>query len=714
MNLSLDLTPNWIALACVAAAAAVAAWAYLTRYEALTRGRRRVLLGARLLVLAGLLVAAFAPVLSVPVPGTARNRLLVLVDHSGSMDVRDASGGRTRREAADSAAAAIAGALGERYDVRTAAFGARLGPFARGGAPPEAARAVGGGETAIGDAVRAALERNDPDSVAAILVVSDGIVNRGEDPERALAGAVPAYALWAGVTSDPPSVSLSGVEVPAEAVAGRPAPVTVSLRQGNRPAGEGTVRLLEGGVERARARFTLNGPGATTRVSLPYTPSSAGVHFLNVVVDSVAGDPLRENKRRLVAVHARASSRRLVVLAGRSDWDLRALVRGATEDTTWSAVRAAPAGGGDVLVGGAARSFAQVIEGASAVVVRYDGRSMSAERSAALMRYVERGGGVLLWIEPGGAPPSDPAWQRALGLVWRNWADPPGVTASVELAPGGRTHEVALLGGDAASASAAWSALPPIAPTIMLGHGPALTPILFARIGDERIPLLLAGRLGEGRVAVLNGSGTYRWGLTAAGLTAGGVEGAFFGGLCRWLEAAGEGRPVRIEAPDVSAEGAGVPVRVVTPAGEAGAAARLVARPESGGPSSESKLDASGDGAFTGTLALPPGIHRVTALLERGGRVVARDSARVAVGAGGLEFEALAAEPATLSRLAEGSGGAVAPLEEPGAVVERLRRPESSRARLAEIDLFHNPYLFALLIAGLTIEWALRKRYHLL
>jgi hypothetical protein len=153
---------------------------------------------------------------------------------------------------------------------------------------------------------------------------------------------------------------------------------------------------------------------------------------------------------------------------------------------------------------------------------------------------------------------------------------------------------------------------------------------------------------------------------------------------------------------------------VVTPAGQAGATARLVARPESGGPSSEAKLDASGDGAFTGTLALPPGIHRVTALLQRGGRVVARDSARVAVGAGGLEFEALAAEPATLSRLAEGSGGVAAPLEEPGAVVERLRRPESSRARLAEIDLFHNPYLFALLIAGLTLEWALRKRYHLL
>ena len=107
-------------------------------------------------------------------------------------------------------------------------------------------------------------------------------------------------------------------------------------------------------------------------------------------------------------------------------------------------------------------------------------------------------------------------------------------------------------------------------------------------------------------------------------------------------------------------------------------------------------------------------MHRIRATLERGGRVVGRDSIRVAVGAGGLEYEALAAEPATMERLAAGSGGLAASLERPEPVVERLKRPDAARARLAEIDLFHNPFLFAFLILALTVEWALRKRFHLL
>lgn len=716
MNLSLHLSPNWIALLLIGGAIAVAAWAYLTRYEALAPRERSILLAARLVALTALLVAAFAPVLSVPLAGKARNRLLVLVDHSGSMSVRDALGGKTRREAADSAAASIARTLGGRYDVRVAAFGAKLGPFARGGAAPASARADEG-ETALGDAIRVALERNDPDSVAALLVVSDGAVNRGEDPDRALGGAVPAYSLWTGSREDPASVSLVGVETPSEAVVGRPAPVSVRVRQGNRQATTGTLRLLEDGVERARARFALSTPGAATTLSLPYTPSTPGAHFLRVVIDSVPGDPLRENKERLIAVHARASTRRLAILASRWDWDLRTLARGAAEDTSWSVSRFVPAAGRDVapIDGGRAPiAFEQMLERAAAVAIRYDARALSPERSAALLRYLERGGGALLWIEPNGAPPAEGALTRALGIVWRNWADAPGVSASVELAPAGRTSEVALLGGDASSAAAAWGALPPVAPIIGIGHASLLTPILLGRIGEETVPLLLTGRIGAGRVAVLNAAGVYRWGLTAGGLSAGGVEGAFFGGLCRWLESAGNDRPVRIEAPDVSAEGAGVPIRLVASERSSGAIANVTIIPESGGAAVTARLESLGEGIFTGSIPLAPGVHRVQAALERGGRIVGRDSMRVAVGAGGLEYEALAAEPATLERLAAGSGGMAASLERPEPVVERLKRPDAARVRRAEIDLFHNPLLFVFLVLALTVEWALRKRFHLL
>jgi hypothetical protein len=100
--------------------------------------------------------------------------------------------------------------------------------------------------------------------------------------------------------------------------------------------------------------------------------------------------------------------------------------------------------------------------------------------------------------------------------------------------------------------------------------------------------------------------------------------------------------------------------------------------------------------------------------VERAGRLVGTDSLRVAVGEQGVEFESLGAEPSVLERLASRSGGAASPLVHPGPVLARLRSPDIARARIIELDIFHNVPLFIVLVLGATAEWILRKRFHLL
>jgi len=728
MQPSLSLTPVVPALLLILAAIGVAVWAYATRYPVLTPRRRAILLGARLLSLLALLVASLAPVARFPTASKERNRLLVLVDHSGSMEVRDAPGGRSRAEAADSAAASIARELSRRYDVRVAPFDATLGRFTRG---PESLRDAGGGggrsgETALGDALREAGARVDPDSVAAIVIVSDGAVNRGEDPERAVDASLPAFTLVAGTPADPPTIGIAGVEAPFEAVLGRPASVHVTVRQGARPAARGAVRLGEGGRELASAPYALAGPGASARVSLPWTPLLAGKHFLTVTLDPVAGDPVRENKARLVAVLARPAKRLVPTLSGSWDWDLRSLARGIESDTAWAVERLSPEGAEAVASeGGGSSSLAAKLQNAEAAVVRYDARTMTPGRAQTLQRWVERGGGLLLWVDPDGRMPPESPLSRALGLTVGFWGRDPGL-APAELTPAGRVHEVTLLGGDAASAASTWRDLPPVKPPVALGaRGGALEPILAARVDDALVPLLLAGRLGAGRVVVLNAAGVYRWGLTAAGLGSGaGVEAVFFGGISRWLSAAREDRAVRIHAPDITPEGRSVAVRLTTtmPPG-AGAAAGVRARriggtglPGGGGGAAggSASLAPVEPGAYGGSLTLAPGVYLLVGRVERGGRLIGADSVRVAVGAQGIEFESLASEPGVLTRLAERSGGASAPLANPDAVLNRLRSPDLVRSRLAQVDLFHNPLLFVVLVLGLAVEWALRRRFHLM
>src|SRR6185436_16565851 len=136
-------------------------------------------------------------------------------------------------------------------------------------------------------------------------------------------------------------------------------------------------------------------------------------------------DPVRENKRRLVAVEARPWKRSVVIVSPSWDWDLRSLARGVEEDTTIAVVRATPAGGSQVnrLHGGPA-SLESLLDGAEAAVVRYDAATLTPERADVLMRHLQRGGGLFLWIDPKPQPPPESPLTRALALQWRFLGQP--------------------------------------------------------------------------------------------------------------------------------------------------------------------------------------------------------------------------------------------------------------------------------------------------
>ncbi|HXL14535.1 MAG TPA: hypothetical protein VN972_00500, partial [Methylomirabilota bacterium] len=406
-------------------------------------------------------------------------------------------------------------------------------------------------------------------------------------------------------------------------------------------------------------------------------------------------------------------------LASAWDWDLRSLSRGVEEDTSWAVRRLVPSGPAAVSVPGAGtQSLAQALHDADVLVVRYDARALTPERSAELLRFLERGGGVLFWTDPQNRPPPSEPLTRALGLESRDFNTPPGPSSGIELTPAGRAHEISLLGGDAATATATWRALPPVqVPLILTATGSALTPLLVARFGTETVPLLLAGRVGAGRVAVLNASGAYRWGLTAAGLSGGAsIEPAFFGGLATWLSQSADDRPVRIAAPDLTPAERPIPVRVALSdaALAAGARATVRARGEGLGQARTAALSASAQGDFAGSIILPEGVYVLQGRVERGGRLVGTDSVRVAVGEQGVEFESLNADPIVLERLASRSGGESGPAGHPERVLARLRSPDIAKAKLIELDVFHNVALFVVLVLGASAEWILRKRFFLL
>jgi hypothetical protein len=66
-----------------------------------------------------------------------------------------------------------------------------------------------------------------------------------------------------------------------------------------------------------------------------------------------------------------------------------------------------------------------------------------------------------------------------------------------------------------------------------------------------------------------------------------------------------------------------------------------------------------------------------------------------------------------LARIATASGGQLLTLEQLGTLPARLDAIRQRQGRLAEYRLWDSPYLFVFVLACLSTEWALRKRFGL-
>jgi hypothetical protein len=67
----------------------------------------------------------------------------------------------------------------------------------------------------------------------------------------------------------------------------------------------------------------------------------------------------------------------------------------------------------------------------------------------------------------------------------------------------------------------------------------------------------------------------------------------------------------------------------------------------------------------------------------------------------------------TLARLASSSGGAYVPAPDAARIGARLREAQVTSSRREMRDLWHNGWALACIVAVLSCEWALRRRWGL-
>lgn len=548
LSLTDDLPKAWSFLA---AALALLSVVLLAR-EVRSKGRsfRWVFISGTLATLA-FLAAIFRPV-SVTAKSTQLGpRVVVLVDESRRLGMGD--GERTRRELADEAVRA----LGEHFAE------ARLSVMGFGeGAPRPYPR--DDGVVHHSDLVSAisALERAPGERPEALVVVSDGRLTRpaeGIDREalaQLFAGLdVPIHTVSL-VEEDPADASVRAVKAAGAAVAHQPLALTVEigcaggLSCGKIPVSVRELLLGESPVELASG--VVDASSGTGTVELQITLERAGSRVVEVKLDAPQGDRIPQNDSRVLTFSVAKERVRLLHLAGRPTYDVRALRTWLKSDESVDVVAFFILRGETDDPGATERDLALIrfpvdelfmehLPSFDAVILQdIDAIKYKLARHLVRLRdYVKKGGGLIMV----GGPAS---------FAGGNYSGTPiDAVLPLEQPRGGKgfdSSEFVPLYTEAGRAAPVTRALrslldkelPPMAGTNLLGLPREGAIVLLEHpeleVAGKRMPVLALGEAGDGRSIALGLDSTHRlaWGEEAASVK-GRAYGALWDGLLGWL-----------------------------------------------------------------------------------------------------------------------------------------------------------------------------------
>ena len=698
------LNADWVleaggwAVAGVAAGAALAAWALYRVYHSeggLRRSGRWALGAVRFAVLAAIGVLLLAPLLRQITEEIERPVVVVLVDDSRSMTL-------------DGDSAEVADALQSWTDGMQAAFGARdveaaVLRFSGEAVPVAGDLSWSGEETDLGMALEAVKDRFAHRNVKGMVLLSDGRVNRGVDPEYGAEGlaGVPMWTVGVGDTTNRADrwvgevacnrVAYLGNRFPVEAVVGfrgeSPVPVEITV--------EHAGQII------ARETWTPNAAESVMRLSWLLDASRVGTQRYEIACAIGSDERIIANNRAVVYVDV-LERQKSVAIAARAPhpdlgWLISALAAQEAYDVHVHYERLphpdwkAHLDEADLIIAhdlNTESAWVNDLVGASAPVwwLGTDAASLQALSNLNLgASFTSRG----MTHRPFGAPTEGfTLFQWPEAAQWAFRLDPPLV------APLGEWE-----------LSQAWS------------------PALQVRLGDlvSDTPLMAFRNVaGERRWAFSVGSGYWRWRMSE------GLRDEKAPALTAWVTSTIQ---LLTSRSDVRRFRLNAPIRLASDAPFiASAEVYDAALNPLVGARVEMTLTTPEGNELTGTFIedggryrldwgrLPAGLYtwEATTTLEV---ELMTTQGEVAVEAAALEYTADRADHGLLVRMAERTGGAFLGTVEdaaPEAIVDALIEQRGAQpVRYEEVqlrDAVELPWLLWLLVGLLAVEWVFRRR----
>ncbi len=706
----------------------------------LSRGETALLGALRALSLLLLLSLILNPTVVSESRGRPSPSVVVLLDTSASMSLREAGHSRLS-QAVDLLTGGTDPLLPDllrRGEVAIYSFGRSVSALSQG---EIALTRAEGPSSALLPALTAVLSRS-AETPAALLVLSDGALpDAGEAGALLRSARVPLYAWPVGDPRAFRDLALGTLSVPALAFRDRPVTVGVTLFASGFPGETVPVILERGGRVVSTQSVLLRGAEEERRLTFSLTPHEVGEQTYSITVASREGEALTTNNRLRFVLDVHRDKIRVLTVSGSPSWNYRFLRRALKRDPSVDLVSFVILREGSDVVDVPESELSLIPFPVDALfreevknfdILLFDNFSFREFLTWAhleeLKQFVERGGGfgmlggVRSFGEGGYAetPVSDLLPVR----ITPQQGGGAGPAVSLRLTPEGERHPISRLSADLTETRRMWEELlpPDRYNRVQGGQG---TVLVEAAPG---VPLVAAGQFGKGRAFALATDEAWRWSLPQAGRQGDTLLYLrFVSRMVRWLSSDPELNPVRIAPPEKEGQVGEVttlrvrllgadylPLREGSPTR---AASVTLTDPE-GRREALPLLPSPDPGeflvSFTGTRE---GAYTVEVTLTVGGAPV-RGKRVLTLSGVGAEFESAAPRPDLLRRLAEETGGGV--ISDP----KRLRAALQAAIRAREAagpavtmeerhPLGASPVLFGVVVLLLAAEWLLRRRWGL-
>ena len=703
-------------------------------------------IGLRSLALVLILFCLLRPVVNTRQVSPQDTYLAVLLDNSQSMTIADMDG---RSRAAAAADAFLAGPvmdeLAESFQLRSFAFDQTI----RRVAPGESDGALGesGAGSAIGQALEAVAGQLDGLPLGGVVLVSDGADNSNSDPIIAARQfgnrRIPVFTVGVGQEDIPLDIGIVDVSAARTVLEGSVFTVTAALRHQGFAGQEVELAVFDGDAAVSSEVVSLGAAGVSRRFSLEVTPERAERIVYELRVGVQPGEIItRNNSYRFLVDNTDKPPLDILYLEGHPRNEYK-FIRRAVEDD--ESLRLAT-----YLQTGPGKFYRQGIESPTELAEGFPGsRETLYEYEAIILGDIEkeffnddqlrmiegfvaeRGGGLLKsgMVDEAfiGTPLVD---ILPVTLVEENFLPnplrggirrgdhPSGELFIPRLTRSGEFSPLLRLAGEDAENRFAWSQLPQLQGVYVTGRIKPGAEVLLEhpalQYRNQALPVIVTQRYGSGRVLSLTTASTWRWQMMMDSEDP--SHETLWRQMLRWLAVSAPDR-VTLEF-DREFYNIGdevqVTARVLDEQYEPDNDASLwiqTTNPLDEITDTPMEWNIEEDGIYRSSfIADQEGVFDLLVdVTSAVGEEGAEKQAAIVVTPSPREFNNAGMDRGLLGRMAEAAGGSYFDLDEVGGLPEAIEFTPNAYSRETQIDLWDEPWLLALLVGLLCIDWMTRR-----